>query len=622
MIAGASLLVLAGALLLLAKWLPVSYQLGLWGLWIVGLAFLFRQGWIRLFGPVLFYDLVRTGRRTRNILLRCIYALALLFILYTVYLEYSASIQQLLQRAGYFIDFGERNQMLAKEMAKFAESFFIMFMEVQFVGIFLLTPAFAAGAIAEEKDRRTLEYLLATDLDDREIVLGKLTSRLLGLVLLVLTGLPILSLIQFFGGVDPDLVLSGFAATGLTMLSLAGLSILVSVYTKKSRDAIVLTYLIVVAYLGISSMSRWLITTPRTGGVPIIPESWSDLLEWFSSGNLFVVIHKLRAAQSKGILLDQVLPGLIGNYALIHGLVALAATTWAVARMRSVAMTETIVRKSRAGRRRWLPRPGMRGKPMMWKEVILEAGLGFNRLGRIVVALIILASFLPAIWIVYPYIVGNVPSNQPWIHVEEAVNQWVRSVGTIVASLVLLGIGIRAAGAVSGEREKQTLDNLLTTPLATKEILFAKWLGSMLSVRWAFLWLCVIWSLGALTGGLDTSCLPWLVITWFVHAAFMASLGLCLSTAYSSTQRASIWVLTISGMLYGVPLLFSYFFRSLMHIGLEVMAIVPPVAMNWLAFRAYDLDISYVYMENPMGVLVSIVIGLMIWAGTSCGCGS
>jgi ABC-type transport system involved in multi-copper enzyme maturation permease subunit len=614
-IAATWLIALAGALLLFAKWLPVSYQLGLWGLWIVFLAFVFRQGWIRLFGPVLFYDLVRTGRRTRNILLRCIYALALLFILYTVYLEYAASIQQLLQRAGYFIDFGERNQMLAKEMAKFAESFFIMFMEVQFVGIFLLTPAFAAGAIAEEKDRRTLEYLLATDLDDREIVLGKLTSRLLGLVLLVLTGLPILSLIQFFGGVDPDLVLSGFAATGLTMLSLAGLSILVSVYTKKSRDAIVLTYLIVVAYLGISSMSRWLIATPRTGGVPIIPESWSDLLEWFSSGNLFVVIHKLRAAQSKGILLDQVLPALIGNYALIHGLAALAATTWAVARMRAVAMTETIVRKNPAGR--WLPRPGMRGKPMMWKEVVLEAGLGFNRLGRIVAALIILASFLPAIWIVYPYVVGNVASTQPWIHVEEAVNQWVRSVGTIVASLVLLGIGIRAAGAVSGEREQQTLDNLLTTPLATKEILFAKWLGSMLSVRWAFLWLCVIWSLGALTGGLDTSCLPWLVVTWFVHAAFMASLGLCLSTAYSSTQRASIWVLTISGMLYGVPLLFSYFFRSLMHTGLEVMAIVPPVAMNWLAFRSYDLDMSIIRLESPMGVLVSIVIGLMIWAGTS-----
>jgi ABC-type Na+ efflux pump permease subunit len=199
--------------------------------------------------------------------------------------------------------------------------------------------------------------------------------------------------------------------------------------------------------------------------------------------------------------------------------------------------------------------------------------------------------------------------------VEEAVNQWVRSVGTIVASLVLLGIGIRAAGAVSGERERQTLDSLLTSSLMTKEILFAKWLGSILSVRWAFLWLCVIWSLGAVTGGLDVSCLPWLVVTWLVYAAFMASLGLCFSTSYSSTQRASIWVLTLSGILYGLPLLLSYFFRGFMQIGLDSAAIIPPVAMNWLAFRAYDLDMSYIHLENAMGVLISIVIGLMIWAG-------
>ena len=151
----------------------------------------------------------------------------------------------------------------------------------------------------------------------------------------------------------------------------------------------------------------------------------------------------------------------------------------------------------------------------------------------------------------------------------------------------------------------------------TKEILFAKWLGSILSVRWAFLWLCVIWSLGAVTGGLDASCLPWLALAWSVYAAFMATLGLCLSTFYSSTQRASIWVLTWSSFLYGVPLLLSYFFRSFMQTGLQFVAIIPPVAMNWLAFRAYDLDMSYIRLESPMGVLVSIVIGLMIWGGIS-----
>src|SRR5207249_11114697 len=80
----ASLLALAGALIF-CKGVPLSYQVVLWGVWLALLAFVFRRGWIRLFGPVLFYDLVRTGRRTRNVLLRCIYALALFLMVYTVY---------------------------------------------------------------------------------------------------------------------------------------------------------------------------------------------------------------------------------------------------------------------------------------------------------------------------------------------------------------------------------------------------------------------------------------------------------------------------------------------------------------------------------------------------------
>ncbi len=562
-----SLLAFVAALLLSSKRLPVSYQLGLWGFWIVVVAILFRRGWIRLFGPVLFYDLVRTGRRTRNILLRCLYSLALLLVLYTVYLEFSERVQ-ILERMAYS---NNVSAQIAQEMGKFAESFFIMFMEVQFVGIFLLTPAFAAGAIAEEKDRRTLEYLLATDLDNREIVLGKLVSRVLGLVLLVLTGLPILSLLQFFGGVDPDLVISGFAATGLTMLSLAGLSILNSVYTKKPRDAIVLTYLIVVAYLGFSSMSRWLIAKPRIGAVRIIPETWSDLLEWFSSGNLFVVIHKLREAQGTGLLLQNVLPGLMGNYALVHGFLALGFGFWAVARLRAVAQNEIIRRPRNKLPRlwswRWLP---VRGKPMLWKELHLEARLGFNRLGRIVIILIVLASFLPALSIGYQKL-PSLLQGAGWDNLGHDVNIWVRMVGV---------------------------------------------------------WLCAIWGLGILTGGMEAACLPWLMMAWFVYAGFMASLGLYLSTLHSRTQRASIWMLTISVCLYGLPMIFSYLLNLLNPVTrmgrgsflgdwlghLEFIAMIPPVALNWLAFRQYDLDLSIIHSESPMGVLVGIAVGIAIWA--------
>src|SRR5262249_46803625 len=149
---------------------------------------------------------------------------------------------------------------------------------------------------------------------------------------------------------------------------------------------------------------------------------------------------------------------------------------------------------------RWIP---VQSKPMLWKEIHLESRLGFNRLGRVVIILIALASFLPALSIAYAYM-----QDHSWNSLEMAVNKWVRAVGTLVASLVLLGVGLRAAGSVSGERERQTLDSLLTSPLLSQDILLAKWLGSIWSVRWAWLWLCAIWGLGVLTGGMEAACLP------------------------------------------------------------------------------------------------------------------
>src|SRR5262249_7294356 len=76
--------------------------------------------------------------------------------------------------------------------------------------------------------------------------------------LIILAGLPVLSFVQFFGGVDPDLLLAAFAATALLVLSLAGISIVCSVHARKPRDAIILTYFIVVAYHGVSFLTLFL----------------------------------------------------------------------------------------------------------------------------------------------------------------------------------------------------------------------------------------------------------------------------------------------------------------------------------------------------------------------------
>src|SRR5438105_3333485 len=83
--AGLSLLAGLIALLVFGPTLPATPRAVGAGLLLLALAVLQRRGWVTLFGPLLFYDLVRTGRWRRNILVRCLYALILLIVLFFVY---------------------------------------------------------------------------------------------------------------------------------------------------------------------------------------------------------------------------------------------------------------------------------------------------------------------------------------------------------------------------------------------------------------------------------------------------------------------------------------------------------------------------------------------------------
>src|SRR5580700_3026427 len=64
-----------------------------WAVWLAASVVLLRRGWLRLFGPVLFYDLISLARRGRYVLLRVGYALALLFTLYNVYGNYEYTLR-------------------------------------------------------------------------------------------------------------------------------------------------------------------------------------------------------------------------------------------------------------------------------------------------------------------------------------------------------------------------------------------------------------------------------------------------------------------------------------------------------------------------------------------------
>ena len=91
-----------------------------------------------------------------------------------------------------------------QSIANFSAAFFSMFAVLQLLAVVLIGPAMAAGTIAMERERRTIEYLFTTTLSNTEIVLGKLGARVLQIFYLVLAGLPVLALAMLLGGISPE----------------------------------------------------------------------------------------------------------------------------------------------------------------------------------------------------------------------------------------------------------------------------------------------------------------------------------------------------------------------------------------------------------------------------------
>src|SRR5688572_21378571 len=186
-----------------------------------------------LAGPIFSLETVTSARRPRYFVVRVLYAIALLVALCSVYSMWSTFERDLSYR----------------DFAEFGAAFFNSFAALQLLIVVGLGPGLVAGTIAQERERRTIEYLFATDLSNSEIVLGKLAARLLLLFYLVLVGLPILSIAMLLGGISPTRLALVFLMTASSMLMITGLSMAVSVWTPRARDAITRTYLLVLALL-------------------------------------------------------------------------------------------------------------------------------------------------------------------------------------------------------------------------------------------------------------------------------------------------------------------------------------------------------------------------------------
>jgi ABC-type transport system involved in multi-copper enzyme maturation permease subunit len=174
-----------------------------------------KAGWV---GPLFSWELLRLARRGQDARGRFILAIALFFILTAFSLIWF--------RDGNAFDlfFGAAQTLSIHESSAFGSSFSLTFVFGQLAILCLLTPAYAAGGIAEEKDKKTLVYLLVSDLTNREIIFGKFFGRTVFLLGIMLAGLPILAITQLHGGVSLKFLLFTYLLTATTVILLSAIS--------------------------------------------------------------------------------------------------------------------------------------------------------------------------------------------------------------------------------------------------------------------------------------------------------------------------------------------------------------------------------------------------------------
>jgi ABC-type transport system involved in multi-copper enzyme maturation permease subunit len=536
----------------------------LWFAWLAGLGALLGHIGKRLVGPLFFYDIIRTARRNRIIPLRCFYGVCLTVALFGVYGSWFGWPKT---------DWREmfhQPEIARARLPEFSQSFSQVFIFGQLSIVALLTPLFTAGAIADERERRTLDLLVTTSMSDQEIILGLYAGRMANLGLVFLTGLPIFSMMPFLGGVDPISVLTTFLYTYMTMLTLGALSIFVSVSAGSSLGAHLGSYACSLVILPLNIFPALFIAIPH-------PDLLTFNLALFGS----IIIQGVMIVAFLGAATRQLRSQPDERPSISNALSASAnpeGKTDYLGDLVAARHKGSPVIESPLGTYREVPmcvphRPPVSDPPVLWKDYYRK------NLGQLMMVISLAAIVLVGLF--------TFSSLSTVTQASDVVGYWV----AIVMAIILLPVPVIAAQMIGREREVGTLDCLFATPLSTEEIFTNKWQASVMGTGWGMVTLAGILLLIMLLGAIHPLSYAMLLVTCLVYIALLSCIGLFFSAFVRSTRMATMFsVLTV--LAAGV--------------GSEYSAPVPANRMHDL--KDWALCVSKV-MVSPLSTLKTLTFG-------------
>jgi len=573
-----------------------------------------------LLGPLFRFELVRLARRGTHLPLRVVLSLLLLLGLLSSYLKLfpQSDVAALL--------FGGAEAADPSYLQQFGESFLVAFLVVQQVAVLLLTPVYAGGAIAEEKEKGRLDFLLTAPLGRWELVFGKLAARLVYVLAVVLTGLPVLSFTLLFGGVSPERVLAGFVVAVVSAVAVGSFSVMMSVFRPTLRDVLLWAFggLTVSGLVGL--LGVWTVWQ-QVGGV-------------LSPVTILIPLFRIWG--------EDVPPtgdptwGLVGVYAgiflplsAVFVLVAVANVRTAAARLTVSPVSVTLppepepspepplatteppppdwykvptrevfspddIPSAAEGRGFLVPALGDIENPLDWKERYFGSRLPllesqwFSFLRGCAVG-----GFLLALGVTLFVGIGMSLLSVRGMGV---VTNLIAQVVLLVSVLVVPFAGVRVAVSVAEERAKKTLESLFALPIDRSAVLWAKVRAAVRRSQWWAWGSAAAVGLAALTGGLHPICIPGLALVFAGYGLFTVGLGAWLGVRCKTAVRAVLTHLTVTLVTFVGPAVAAPL------VGSPLIALSPPVVLTVGAVSpTTDLGIR---PNEQWTVCLSIPVGL------------
>ncbi len=471
-----------------------------------------------MFGPILAREWLVTPRRLRFYLQRVVFVLVLFSLVCTAW-ALMAGIQHV------------RN---LGDLARFGGLVFQIVVPLELIVALFLSTVSAASSVSQEKDRRTLILLLLTRLTSSEIVLGKLTSTLIGVANLVFSALPLLLLIAILGGVSAWQVFSATAIILVTAAWTGALANLVAFWREKTFQTLAISLLAIVGWLvfceAIAAQS-----------IPAIDPKWAELLSPVRS--LWTVCQPIPA---------QTWNFIPGGVAAAHTMLGMLATLLfcaiAIIRLRVWNPSQQVRpqapepdenyavagRDAKAEPRSWkvrAPRP-MWNNPVLWREMCTWA------YGRklLMIRLAYIALFAAAVTGLYWSVSSGVALQRSRL-ADELIPVSARILTPFfVVSFVM--INALAVNSITNERDGQALDLLLATQITPRQFLLGKLVGVLYVTKemvvlpialTAYLW----WQ-----GGISTENFLFTMGGLIVMDIFSATLGVHCGMIYSQSRTA------------------------------------------------------------------------------------